>query len=1045
MRGISRGLRYLLASLATMLMVAALILVVALRQGPVPIGFAEPLLLHFLNERAGGLRIAFTGPALRWSRESRSLELEVRDLDLAAPGRPPLLSASHAAIDVVIEPLLTERRLVIDRMVLIEPGFELVRSEEGDFGLLLGGREIAAGDDPRDGRRRGLARLLAALFGGSKELRAAVEIRSFQVEEASLTILDRASGARLAGHGGARLSREEGRLVVDLSLEQGGLPAQLALAVRRLGPERFELKLDARRLRPAVLAAITSRPELAELDLRLDGSFTTGLDEEGRLSPGRFTLSAGPQSVGFPALWPGPLEIEAAEVAGTADAAARRVVMERISLRAHGAAAEGEGALLLGEAGPEVRVEATVRDLPARQLVAFWPVEVAAKAREWLDENLHDGMIEEGRLAVRDRPGEKADVEGDFRFKDAIVSFLPGMPAVEEGRGAGTFRREEVSITGTGGRLGPIAVERLDLTLADLTGDGRKMVLAVAGSGPVSGLMSLGTKLPEGIDVRLPVPPERVAGQGHYRLELERPLEKDVPPEQLVWRFSGELSGLEVRGIEDEIDIARGEAAFAADRDAVRVHGTARMNGVPVEVVEWRVQLQDSSRLRRAGTLRARPAVEDLARLGLPVPAGLSGAVGVELEVSEPRRGPRTTRIDLDLTPLEIDLPRFGLAKPDGRPGRLRAMATGPSDGTVLVEDVDLSLPDAEAQGALRLDVERGRLLQLDLRRLALAGSTGALAVRPQDGGGYQISLDADRLDLGALLKRSRGATERGGRSASGGAEEKLPPLDVALSARELRFHGGVMHALEGRITRTARGWHEGAMNATLTSGDRVSATLTPAAGGPELKISTRDAGGLLSFLDRNATYAPGGSFNLEGKIRAEQPRLRVAGKVAVRDYTLRQAPVLAQLLSLASLTGILNTLQGNGIHFDRARVDYELEGDRLKLADGRASGSELGFTFAGTIDAGEERVDIEGTVVPAYTLNRILGKVPIIGRLLRGEDGVGAFAATYSVKGGFDSPEVFVNPLSLIVPGFIRDLFGVPEPGAGEPAPEAGSLFDPN
>ncbi|MDH3596031.1 MAG: hypothetical protein OEM93_14410, partial [Rhodospirillales bacterium] len=69
--------------------------------------------------------------------------------------------------------------------------------------------------------------------------------------------------------------------------------------------------------------------------------------------------------------------------------------------------------------------------------------------------------------------------------------------------------------------------------------------------------------------------------------------------------------------------------------------------------------------------------------------------------------------------------------------------------------------------------------------------------------------------------------------------------------------------------------------------------------------------------------------------------------------------------------------------------------------------------------------LDLEGTIVPAYTFNRILGAIPILGRILTGGEGEGLFAFTYEMKGALDDPEVSVNPLSALAPGFLRGLFG--------------------
>ena len=53
------------------------------------------------------------------------------------------------------------------------------------------------------------------------------------------------------------------------------------------------------------------------------------------------------------------------------------------------------------------------------------------------------------------------------------------------------------------------------------------------------------------------------------------------------------------------------------------------------------------------------------------------------------------------------------------------------------------------------------------------------------------------------------------------------------------------------------------------------------------------------------------------------------------------------------------------------------------------------------------------------------IGRIPVIGDLLVGEEGSGIFAATYRLKGPLDDPDVSVNPLAALAPGFLRNLFG--------------------
>ncbi len=66
----------------------------------------------------------------------------------------------------------------------------------------------------------------------------------------------------------------------------------------------------------------------------------------------------------------------------------------------------------------------------------------------------------------------------------------------------------------------------------------------------------------------------------------------------------------------------------------------------------------------------------------------------------------------------------------------------------------------------------------------------------------------------------------------------------------------------------------------------------------------------------------------------------------------------------------------------------------------------------------------MNGTFVPLYGLNNVVAQVPLFGPLLAGGHNEGLFAVNFRVAGRLASPDVSVNPLSAVAPGFLRKLF---------------------
>jgi hypothetical protein len=187
--------------------------------------------------------------------------------------------------------------------------------------------------------------------------------------------------------------------------------------------------------------------------------------------------------------------------------------------------------------------------------------------------------------------------------------------------------------------------------------------------------------------------------------------------------------------------------------------------------------------------------------------------------------------------------------------------------------------------------------------------------------------------------------------------------------------------------------------------------------------MASNDAGFVFLALDLFKGVV-GGTFVAKATIDDKLPGSPMSGTIDVAKFRIVKAPVLASILTLGSLTGISDTLKGEGIYFDGLKLPFRVTGHRIHVEEGRMAGPAIGLTMKGQIDRTVDVADLEGTLVPAYTINSVLGNVPLLGPLIIGREGEGIFGFTYAVKGNIDNPRVVVNPLSAIAPGFLRRLF---------------------
>ena len=187
------------------------------------------------------------------------------------------------------------------------------------------------------------------------------------------------------------------------------------------------------------------------------------------------------------------------------------------------------------------------------------------------------------------------------------------------------------------------------------------------------------------------------------------------------------------------------------------------------------------------------------------------------------------------------------------------------------------------------------------------------------------------------------------------------------------------------------------------------------------LTIDSNNAGSTLKVL-RLYEHMKGGNLKIEAK-RDQYKNFK--GFAQMRDFSLSNTPVFAKLLSLSSLSGIVDMLTGEGLRFTHlnAPFSYTFSNKNLRTTDAKIFGPVLGLKLTGRYNLFDNIINAKGLIIPAYNLNKFIGNIPLVGKILRGEDGT-VFATNYSITGTTEKPVITINPLSTLAPNSVKELF---------------------
>jgi hypothetical protein len=122
-----------------------------------------------------------------------------------------------------------------------------------------------------------------------------------------------------------------------------------------------------------------------------------------------------------------------------------------------------------------------------------------------------------------------------------------------------------------------------------------------------------------------------------------------------------------------------------------------------------------------------------------------------------------------------------------------------------------------------------------------------------------------------------------------------------------------------------------------------------------------------------------------------------------ISNFKVSKVPALTQLLTLASLQGIADTLTGEGIRFSELEMDFnskKSDKNVINIEELYAIGPAISLLMDGYV-VKKELVSLRGTLVPARTVNKVIGWIPLVGKILIGSKvGEGVFGVSFKMKG---------------------------------------------
>lgn len=688
-----------------------------------------------------------------------------------------------------------------------------------------------------------------------------------------------------------------------------------------------------------------------------------------------------------------------------------------------------------------VKIKAQTAGMPFDDLYKYWPRYLGTIAWDWCKDSISGGNIKNADFTFDfgyDTQTKKfafQNLSGSGDLSDVNLEYLEGMPLVTNIYGKAVFSNDTIKIEVDKAVSDNVVVEGGFVRLYDLNKYDNFAEINLQLNSSISDALKLIDHKPLNYASDMGIKPDSIQGMTDTKLVIDLELKRDLAPDEVKVDVQSKLYDVLIPDMIDKQSVKAKELDLQVTNAGLKITGGAELEGIPLDLV-WNENFADKTYKSRYNiSFKFDDSVKKKLNINSEVLNSpfIEGYVLVDAEITSFADDKMQININGNLANAAVDYSFLGFKKPLNQPGIVRVRLDFRNNKLYAIPSLSLNKHDFKLSGKIDLDKEQ-RIKLIDIYDIKAPKTNAKAKIEivnaPKkkvkinvSGSSYDLSAFFDK-DENTALNKSKNKAVKGKRQDNEDELEQVDDTDIFIAVNSLwtNDYVSVKNFAGSAKLRHGIGIQEMHLIGNFGTSQKKYLKLdyTPR---PDkeylLNVESNDAGGTMKFL-RIYDNMRGGILNISGK---REKNKTFIGHAKIRDFSIHNTPILAKLLSLASLTGMVNLLTGEGITFSHFDAPFEYQNKILSISDGRAFGNVIGITMKGQYDRHDEALNINGVVAPAYGLNTFIGKLPIVGNLLSSKDGT-VFAANYSITGDISDPNIRINPLSALSPGSLKDLW---------------------
>lgn len=697
----------------------------------------------------------------------------------------------------------------------------------------------------------------------------------------------------------------------------------------------------------------------------------------------------------------------------------------------------------------KIKLSAKVDSMEVNKLYDYWPKYIATPGWNWCNDSMHDGIISNARFVFDFATDAKTqqfgfqNLTGVGDVEGVTLDYLTGMPKIKNAKGKADFTKHNIKITAYSGESDGVQLTGGYVDLYDLDKEDNFADIHLQMESSVADALRVIDHEPLHYTSEMGLKPDTLGGMAKTDLSLKFEMKQSLTPAEVNVKVMSDISDFKMDNVIKDKSLTADALKLEVTNKGLLVEGDAFLEDIPIQL-KWKENFI-SKKYRSRYNIGFKFDDELEKKLGINIsvlnPPFITGYADVNAEITVINEHKMDIILTGKLNPMDVDFSFLGFRKKLNENGEFLTKIQIEDEKIKAIPELQLKNTDMSLKGKLGIDAkQRVNLVDIyDIKGkktnakaiIKIAYEPTVKATVDVSGQSYDLSPFFEKNEEKSKAdKEDKKEKDRKKRPENEDDElEKTIDADISIAVDNLwtNPHIPVTNLIGKAKLVNGIGIKEIHMAGNYKTGKNsmMKVDYTPRSNNEfYLEVDSNDAGATMKVL-RLYDDMEGGNLKIEARRNKDKA---FVGHAKIRNFNIHNTPLVAKFLTVASFKGMLDLLMGDGIAFSHLDAPFEYRHKQLMLKKAKAFGNVLGITANGTYDRYYEELDIRGQVAPAYSLNMILGSIPVVGNLLAGKDGT-VFAADYDISGDVDDAEIDINPLSALSPNSLKEtissLFG--------------------